>query len=49
MERLGLIRAKELEAEKCTTRLHREKQFNRKVELNAELRHLNAELEVLRA
>lgn len=43
--RIGLIAAKQREVEKATGRLAKEKQFNRKVEINAELRKLKAELE----
>jgi len=47
VERIGLIRAKEREIEKCDARLRKEKQFNHKVEINAELRTLTQELESL--
>lgn len=46
-ERLGVIRNKENQCRKLETRLEREKQFNRKVELNAELRTIKNELESL--
>lgn len=46
-ERLTLIRQKEKEAEKLESRIRKEKQFNRKVELNAELRKLKKEIEVI--
>lgn len=42
--RANLIRAKERECEKLEVRLHKEIQFNRKVELNAVLRVRRAEL-----
>ena len=40
VERMELIRLKQRELERCKTRLHREKQFNRKVAINAELREI---------
>lgn len=46
-ERLGMIRSKENECSKLEDRLKREQQFNRKVELNAELRKLKSDLESL--
>ena len=46
-ERLGIIRSKEKECCKLESRLHKEKQFNRKVELNTELRRIKNELESL--
>lgn len=46
-ERLATIRSKEHELDKLEARLNREKQFNRKVELNAELRTIKSELESL--
>ena len=46
-ERLATIRSKERECEKLEARVNREKQFNRKVELNAELRTIKNELESL--
>ncbi len=48
VERLGLLRTKENEAVKLETQIQREKQFNRKVELNAELRKLNTEIQALK-
>jgi len=39
--------AKQRELEKATARLEKEKQFNRKVEINAHLRQLKSELQVL--
>jgi hypothetical protein len=47
LERVMLIRAKQREVERCQARLQKEKQFNRKVEINAELRILKQELEAL--
>lgn len=46
-ERLATIRTKERERDKLEARVNREKQFNRKVELNAELRTIKNELESL--
>lgn len=46
-ERMAQIRSKERELNKCEARLRKEKQFNRKVEINAELRALKQELENL--
>ncbi len=45
--RLELIRAKQRELEKCRNSLNKEKQFNRKVAINAEIRTLTQELERL--
>jgi hypothetical protein len=47
LERVTLIRAKQREVERCQAQLQKEKQFNRKVEINAELRILKQELEAL--
>ena len=47
--RMELIRSGRREVEKCEPRLRKEKQFNRKVEINAELRALKQELENLRS
>lgn len=47
VERLEGVRAKQREIEKVRARLAKEKQFNRKVEINATLRQLNKELEEL--
>ena len=47
VERLEGMRAKEREIEKVRAKLAKEKQFNRKVEINATLRQLNNELEEL--
>jgi len=44
VERLGQIRIKQNEYRKMDARLNKEKQFNRKVELNAQLRQLKLEL-----
>ena len=46
-ERLSLIASKQRECQKLEARLNREKQFNRKVELNAELRALRKQLDSL--
>lgn len=46
-ERLAAVRSKETQCRKIEARLEREKQFNRKVELNAELRTIKNELEAL--
>lgn len=48
VERLAHIRAKQSECLKMEARLQREKQFNRKVEINAQLRALQAEIERLK-
>jgi len=48
VERTEQIRAKERELEKCEAHLRKEKQFNRKVELNAQLRALKKQLEGLK-
>ncbi len=47
VERVGQMRAKQREVDKAATRLAKEKQFNRKVEINAQLRQLKNELEHL--
>lgn len=47
VERMERIRLKQRELERCQTRLRNEKQFNRKVAINAELRDLNQELKGL--
>jgi hypothetical protein len=47
VERLEGVRAKQREIEKVRTKLAKEKQFNRKVEINATLRQLNNEFEDL--
>ncbi len=46
--RVELVVAKRREVEQATSKLTKEKQFNRKVEMNAILRKLNAELEDLK-
>lgn len=45
--RFELVRAKQREVEKIASKLAKEKQFNRKVEINAYLRKLKIELEQL--
>jgi hypothetical protein len=45
--RVERIRLKQRELERCESRLRKEKQFNRKVAINAELRDLKQELEGL--
>jgi hypothetical protein len=47
VERMEAIRAKTREVERISTRLGREKQFNKRVEINAELRAAKRELERL--
>lgn len=47
VERMERIRLKHRELERCEARLRKEKQFNRKVAINAELRNLKQELENL--
>lgn len=47
VERMELIRLKQRELDRCEVRLRKEKQFNRKVAINAELRDLKQELENL--
>lgn len=47
VERTEQIRSRQRELDKCETRLRKEKQFNRKVTINAELRQLKSELEQL--
>ena len=46
--RLAALAGKQREADKTAARLNKERQFNRKVGINAELRRLQAELEALR-
>jgi hypothetical protein len=48
IERLDLARKKAHELQLLESRLRKEKQFNRKVEINAEIRTLSAELEMLK-
>lgn len=47
VSRVELVAAKQREVEKSASRLAKEKQFNRKVEINAHLRRLKNELEEL--
>lgn len=47
MERLGRIRALEAESEKLERKLDQERQFNRKVEINARLRVIRSDIEAL--
>jgi hypothetical protein len=47
VERLSLLRTKQNEYRKLESRLNNERQFNRKVELNAQLRNLKKQLETL--
>lgn len=47
VERVGLIRSKQYERALLEKRLRNEKQFNRKVDLNAQLRGLDKEIEAL--
>jgi hypothetical protein len=46
--RMCMVRTKQNEASKLQSSLHKEKQFNRKVALNAQLRNLQNELESLK-
>lgn len=46
--RMGALAAKQREADKTAARLENERQFNRKVAINADLRRLQSELEALR-
>jgi hypothetical protein len=46
--RLDSLAAKQREADKTAARLDKERQFNRKVSINADLRRLQSELEALR-
>jgi len=48
IDRMGQVIAKDKEHKKIEIRMNKEKQFNRKVEMNAELRKLDNELEQLR-
>jgi hypothetical protein len=48
VERMERIRLKQRELERCEARLRKEKQFNRKVAINAELRALKQELQSLK-
>ena len=47
VERLSLLRTKQNEYRKLESRLNKEAQFNRKVELNSQLRDLKKQLETL--
>lgn len=47
LERLNRLRSRQNDYGKLEIRLHREKQFNRKVALNAQLRELKAEIDRL--
>lgn len=47
IQRMGLVITKNKEVRKLEARMNKEKQFNRKVEMNAELRSLNNEIEQL--
>jgi len=49
MERLTRLRSRQNDYGKLEVRLHREKQFNRKVALNAQLRELKTEIDRLSA
>ncbi len=49
VERLTRLRSRQNEYSKIETRLHKEKQFNRKVALNAQLRDLKTEIDQLSA
>ena len=46
--RLAALAAKQCEADKTAAKLERERQFNRKVAINADLRRLHSELDALR-
>lgn len=48
VERMEQIRSRQRELDKCEALLRKEKQFNRKVAINAELRQLKSELEDLK-
>lgn len=47
VKRIEQIRSRQRELARCEARLRKEKQFNRKVEINAELRALKQEIETL--
>ena len=47
LERLSRLRSRQSEYKKLEARLHKEKQFNRKVALNAQLRELRNEIDQL--
>jgi hypothetical protein len=46
--RLDAMAAKQREAERTAARLDKERQFNRKVAINGDLRRLQSELDALR-
>lgn len=46
-QRLGTLRIKNKEAEVLSGKLHREKQFNRQIEINKQLKRLKSEIEEL--
>jgi hypothetical protein len=46
--RIDLLRVKEREAEKLENRIKKEKQFNRRVEMNRALNELNIEIDNLK-
>ncbi len=48
IERMGQVIAKNKEVKKLEARMNKEKQYNRKVEMNAELRTLQAKMERLK-
>ena len=48
VSRIDLLRVKEREAEKLENQINREKQFNRRVDLNRALNALKAEIEELK-
>ena len=47
LDRLSLLSARQAAAAKLETRIAQEKQFNRKVEINAQLRTIRTELDML--
>ena len=47
VERLSQLRSKQTEYTKLEVRLHKEKQFNRKVEMNTQLRSIKTDIETL--
>ena len=47
VERLAQLRSKQNEYTKLEARLHKEKQFNRKVEMNTQLRSIKTDIETL--
>lgn len=49
LDRLARLRSRQSEYKKLVARLHKEKQFNRKVALNAQLRELKNEIDQLNA